>query len=94
MMPCGPRYDKLVQAGKIRHLGTSIGSNDDLHQTDASTKVNASVIQVVYNFADRIAGGRSTTSWALMFTSSSTARPVTRSLAALAAAIVGPQPYV
>ena len=46
--------DKLVQAGKIRHLGTSIGSNDNLHQTDASTKVNASVIQVVYNRLDRI----------------------------------------
>ena len=45
---------KLVQAGKIRHLGTSIGSNDNLHQTDASTQVNASVIQVVYNRLDRI----------------------------------------
>lgn len=45
--------DKQVQAGKIRHLGTSIGSNDNLHQTDASTKVNSEVIQVVYNRLDR-----------------------------------------
>lgn len=45
--------DKQVQAGKIRHLGTSIGSNDNLHQTEASTKVNSKVIQVVYNRLDR-----------------------------------------
>lgn len=45
--------DKQVQAGKIRHLGTSIGSNDNLYQTDASTKVNSKVIQVVYNRLDR-----------------------------------------
>lgn len=45
--------DKQVQAGKIRHLGTSIGSNDNLHQTEASTKVNSQVIQVVYNRLDR-----------------------------------------
>jgi len=45
--------DKQIQAGKIRHLGISIGSNDNLHQTDAATKVNAEVIQVVYNRLDR-----------------------------------------
>lgn len=45
--------DKQVQAGKIRHLGTSIGSNDNLHQTEQSTKVNSKVIQVVYNRLDR-----------------------------------------
>jgi aryl-alcohol dehydrogenase-like predicted oxidoreductase len=45
--------DKQVQAGKIRHLGTSIGKNDNLHQTAASTKVNSKVIQVVYNRLDR-----------------------------------------
>jgi len=45
--------DKQVQAGKIRHLGTSIGSNDNLHQTDASEKVGSQVIQVVYNRLDR-----------------------------------------
>ncbi|HZG83876.1 aldo/keto reductase [Paenibacillus sp.] len=45
--------DKEVQAGKIRHLGISIGSNDNLHQTAAAAKVNASAIQVVYNRLDR-----------------------------------------
>lgn len=45
--------DKQVQAGKIRHLGISIGSNDNLHQTDAASRVNAKVIQVVYNRLDR-----------------------------------------
>lgn len=45
--------DKQVQAGKIRHLGISIGSNDNLHQTAAATKVKASVIQVVYNRINR-----------------------------------------
>ncbi|MBD2868783.1 aldo/keto reductase [Paenibacillus arenilitoris] len=45
--------DKQVQAGKIRFLGTSIGSNDNLHQTEASSKVNSRVIQVVYNRLDR-----------------------------------------
>ncbi|OXM85323.1 aldo/keto reductase [Paenibacillus rigui] len=45
--------DKQVQAGKIRHLGTSIGSNDNLHQTAASRKVGSQVIQVVYNRLDR-----------------------------------------
>ncbi|WP_141505403.1 aldo/keto reductase [Paenibacillus luteus] len=45
--------DKQIAAGKIRFLGTSIGSNDNLHQTEASTKVNSRVIQVVYNRIDR-----------------------------------------
>jgi aryl-alcohol dehydrogenase-like predicted oxidoreductase len=45
--------DKQVQAGKIRFLGISIGSNDNLHQTEAASKVNAQVIQVVYNRLDR-----------------------------------------
>jgi aryl-alcohol dehydrogenase-like predicted oxidoreductase len=45
--------DKAVQSGKVRHLGISIGSNDNLYQTAAATKVNASAIQVVYNRLDR-----------------------------------------
>lgn len=45
--------DKQVQAGKIRHLGTSIGNNDNLHQTEQSSRVNSEVIQVVYNRLDR-----------------------------------------
>ncbi|WP_059042102.1 aldo/keto reductase [Paenibacillus rubinfantis] len=46
--------DKQKQAGKILHLGTSIGSNDNLHQTEASTKVGSEAIQVVYNRLDRV----------------------------------------
>ena len=38
-----------VDAGRVRNLGISIGSNRNIHQTNAATKVNASVIQVVYN---------------------------------------------
>ncbi|QYR19445.1 aldo/keto reductase [Paenibacillus sp. sptzw28] len=45
--------DKQIQAGKIRHLGTSIGSNTNVHQTDASTRVGSKVIQVVYNRLDQ-----------------------------------------
>lgn len=44
--------DKQVQAGKIRNLGISIGSNDNLHQTAAATQINAKAIQVVYNRLD------------------------------------------
>jgi myo-inositol catabolism protein IolS len=43
-----------VKAGKIRHLGISIGSNDNLHQTSQASQVGAEVIQVVYNRLDRI----------------------------------------
>lgn len=45
--------DKQVQSGKIRHLGISIGSNDNLHQTSKATAVGAEAIQVVYNRLDR-----------------------------------------
>ncbi|MGG2196396.1 aldo/keto reductase [Paenibacillus validus] len=45
--------NKQVQAGKIRHLGTSIASNDNLHQVEASSRVGSEVIQVVYNRLDR-----------------------------------------
>ncbi len=45
--------DKQVKAGKIRHLGISIGSNDNLHQTSSATRVGAEAIQVVYNRLDR-----------------------------------------
>ncbi len=44
---------KQVKAGKIRHLGISIGSNDNLHQTEQAPAVNAQAIQVVYNRLDR-----------------------------------------
>lgn len=45
--------DKQVQAGKIRHLGISIGSNTNLYQTDKATELNAKAIQVVYNRLDQ-----------------------------------------
>jgi aryl-alcohol dehydrogenase-like predicted oxidoreductase len=45
--------DKQIQAGKIRHLGISVQSNDNVYQIDQSAKVNASVIQVIYNRLDR-----------------------------------------
>jgi myo-inositol catabolism protein IolS len=45
--------DKQIEAGKIRHLGISIGSNENIYQTDLATEVNASVIQVVYNRLNR-----------------------------------------
>lgn len=45
--------NKQVQAGKIRHLGISIGSNENIHQTSQATNVNAKAIQVVYNRLDR-----------------------------------------
>jgi aryl-alcohol dehydrogenase-like predicted oxidoreductase len=45
--------NKQVQAGKIRHLGISIGSNENIHQTSQATKVSAGAIQVVYNRLDR-----------------------------------------
>ncbi|GAA3409700.1 aldo/keto reductase [Paenibacillus hodogayensis] len=45
--------DKQVQAGKIRNLGISIGSNDNIHQTGKASEVNAKAIQVVYNRLDQ-----------------------------------------
>lgn len=44
---------RQVQAGKVRHLGISISSNDNLRQTAAATRVGAETIQVVYNRLDR-----------------------------------------
>lgn len=45
--------NRQVIAGTIRYLGISIGSNDNLYQTEQASKVGASVIQVVYNRLDR-----------------------------------------
>jgi len=41
-------------AGKIRHIGISIGSNANIYQTSRATEVGASAIQVVYNRLDRV----------------------------------------
>ena len=43
-----------VQAGKVRHLGISIGSNDNFYQTSRATQVNAQAIQVIYNRLDQV----------------------------------------
>jgi aryl-alcohol dehydrogenase-like predicted oxidoreductase len=42
-----------VQAGKVRHLGISISSNDNLMQTEVASRLGAGAIQVVYNRLDR-----------------------------------------
>ncbi|MBN1671465.1 MAG: aldo/keto reductase [Kiritimatiellae bacterium] len=47
--PLWAMLNEQVEAGRIRHLGISIGSNENVHQTDAATAVNASAIQVIYN---------------------------------------------
>jgi aryl-alcohol dehydrogenase-like predicted oxidoreductase len=41
-----------VDAGKVRHLGVSLGSNADLRQTRRASEVGASVIQVAYSRLD------------------------------------------
>jgi aryl-alcohol dehydrogenase-like predicted oxidoreductase len=41
-----------VVAGKVRHLGISIGSNTNIHQVQRAVAVGASVIQVVYSRLD------------------------------------------
>lgn len=45
--------DKQVQAGKVRNLGISIGSNENVHQTDSADKTGSKAIQVIYNRLDR-----------------------------------------
>ena len=44
---------KQVEAGKIRHLGISIGSNTNTHQVSRALEVGASAIQVIYSRLDR-----------------------------------------
>jgi aryl-alcohol dehydrogenase-like predicted oxidoreductase len=48
-----PALAEQVEAGRIRHLGISIGKNDDTYQTSRAREVGAQVIQVVYNRLDR-----------------------------------------
>lgn len=45
--------DKQVRAGKIRHLGNSIGDKRTPDQTARSSEVGVAVIQAVYNRLDR-----------------------------------------
>jgi aryl-alcohol dehydrogenase-like predicted oxidoreductase len=52
-----PALAEQVKAGRIRHLGVSIGKNDDVHQTSHARDVGAEAIQVVYNRLDRTPEG-------------------------------------
>lgn len=45
--------NRQVKAGKVRHLGISIGKNYNMHQTSRASAVGAEAIQVVYNRLDR-----------------------------------------
>ncbi len=45
--------NRVKEEGKVRHLGVSIGSNDNLHQTDNAPNVGGETIQVIYNRLDR-----------------------------------------
>ncbi|HEV7302007.1 MAG TPA: aldo/keto reductase [Tepidisphaeraceae bacterium] len=44
---------KLVKDGKVRFVGNSVGSNDNMHQVGNATAVGVSVIQLIYNRLDR-----------------------------------------
>ena len=43
------------RAGKIRHIGSSISPNDNLHQTDGATAADVEVIQVDFSESHRFA---------------------------------------
>ena len=45
--------EKMLAAGKVRHLGNSVGKNTNLRQIAASTKKKIEAIQIVYNRLDR-----------------------------------------
>lgn len=47
--------DKQVRAGKIRHLGNSIGDSGAVYQTSRSREFGISAIQLVYNCLERTA---------------------------------------
>jgi myo-inositol catabolism protein IolS len=45
--------EKQMSAGKVRHLGNSVGKNDNVKQIVASQDKNIEVIQIIYNRLDR-----------------------------------------
>ena len=47
--------NQQVAKGTVRHLGISLGSNDDVYQARRAAEVGASVVQVGYNRLDRTA---------------------------------------
>jgi aryl-alcohol dehydrogenase-like predicted oxidoreductase len=44
---------RLVQAGKVRFVGNSVGNNDNMHQVGNASAAGVSVIQIIYNRLDR-----------------------------------------
>ncbi len=44
---------KAKDQGKIRHLGNSVGNNQNVKQIEASTKMGLETIQIIYNRLDR-----------------------------------------
>ena len=46
--------NRQVKAGKIRHLGVSVGENDNLHQVQKASDFGIGAVQVVYNRLDRV----------------------------------------
>jgi len=47
------RCNQLKEQGKVRHLGVSIGSNENTYQTGKCPEIGAEAIQVVYNRLNR-----------------------------------------
>ncbi len=46
---------RAKQAGKIRHIGSSISPPDNMHQTEGASAAGVEAIQVIYNRLDRAA---------------------------------------
>lgn len=44
---------KARQAGKVRHIGNSVGRNDNLRQVDLSGKYGVESVQIIYNRIDQ-----------------------------------------
>ncbi len=45
--------EKQMAAGKIRHLGNSVGKNENVKQVEASERKKIEFIQIIYNRLDR-----------------------------------------
>lgn len=45
--------EQLLDSGKVRHMGNSIGSNENISQTAASSQYKIEIIQLIYNRLDR-----------------------------------------
>jgi aryl-alcohol dehydrogenase-like predicted oxidoreductase len=49
--------EKMMEEGKVHHLGNSISKNDNVKQVQSSTKRYVQVIQLIYNRIDRTPEG-------------------------------------